>query len=86
MASGKAAALCNDMWTVNSLGPIVRAYIPGGELETFTFRDYSMPMIRMTKVNNFACISSTSNNKERAMMFLDWMRASKENYDVYVRY
>jgi putative aldouronate transport system substrate-binding protein len=84
LASGKAAALCNDMWTVNSLGPIVRAYIPGGELETFTFRDYSMPMIRMTKVNNFACISSTSNNKERAMMFLDWMRASKENYELYM--
>lgn len=84
LASGKAAALCNDMWTVNSLGPIVRANIPGAELETFTFRDYSKEMVRLSKVNNYSSISATSKNKERAMMFLDWMRASKENYELYM--
>lgn len=82
-ASGKSAALGNDLWTIGSLAPVMEKNIPGCKVEAVTFFDYGNAQ-RFTKDNNFAQISGTSKNPERAMMFLNWIRQSKDNYDLYM--
>ncbi len=82
--SGKAAAYTTDMYTAASLAPTLRQNIKGAEIESFSFTDFSKPLTRLSKVNNFASISSTSKNPEKAVEFLNWLRASKDNYDLYM--
>ena len=82
LVSGKTAAIPNDMWTVTSIGPVIRENIEGAEIETINFYDYSKDLIRLRKVNNYASICATSDHKEEAMMFLNWIRADRSNYEL----
>lgn len=79
--SGKMAAFLSDVYTINSVVPTMEANIPGCKVETVTIHDYNN-MIRASMTNNFAVIPSTSKNPERAMMFLNWTRASQDNYNL----
>jgi len=82
-SSGKSATLPNDVWTLKSLAPTMEKNIPGCKIEAVTFFNYDNA-IRFDKDNNFAQISSTSKNPERAVMFMNWMSASQDNYDLYM--
>lgn len=79
--SGKSSLYSLDMWTVNSVAPTMEKNIPGCKVETVPIYDYDN-LVRTRKCNNFAVISSVSKNPERAMMFLNWIRASQDNYNL----
>lgn len=80
--SGKSALMPFDMWTINSLAPTMEKNISGCKIESVAQYDYSKPLLKTGKTNNFAVISSTSKNPERAMMFLNWISESQDNYDL----
>lgn len=79
--SGKSAALLSDAYTLNNIAPSMEKNISGCKLEAVYINDYKN-MTRTVKIGNFAAISSISKNQERAMMFLNWTRASQENYNL----
>ncbi len=79
--SGKMAAFPSDVYTINSIVPTMEKNIPGCKVEAVLVHDYNN-MIRTSSCNNFAVIPSTSKNSERSMMFLNWTRASQDNYNL----
>ena len=83
-ASGKCAAKgATDPFQLQSIAPLLAKNVPGAELEVFLpYPD--VPLLKLMPSNNFSCISSTSENPERAMMFLNWMLKSKDNYSLYM--
>lgn len=57
--------------------------IPGVELDTI-YLNQDAPQFRSSSFRNDTAVSSTSENPEAAVKFMDWMYASQENYDLMV--
>ena len=79
--AGKAAFINIDLYHFTQLYNDLQKTIPEAELE-WTIIGKDKP-IKVDPSNNFAQICSTSKNPERAMMFLNWIQASQENYDLW---
>lgn len=81
--SGLAAAMNGDLYNITERQNALKKNVPAGEIE-LAIINKSGRWINMNPVNNFALISSTSKNPDRAMMFMNWLRESQENYDLYM--
>jgi len=81
--AGKTAAVPADLFNIANLVPALAKNVPGAELEQVIFKK-DMPLLNQGPTNNYSAISSTSKHPERAMMFLNWLLKSQENYDLYM--
>ena len=79
--SGKCAALETDIYNFTTIEAKLKAAVPEAELEWVALDNN---LVKWTKSNNLCQISSTSENPERAMMFINWLHESQENYDLYM--
>ena len=77
--AGKTASELRDLYHFTRYVTEIQA--PGAEIE-FTVMYPDKP-IKPDPSNNFAQLCSTSPHPERAMMFLNWIQASQENYDLW---
>lgn len=80
---GKAAVVPADLYNLQELSSKLRKNIPEGEVELITFNK-NKTHVKIGPSNNFACISSTSEYPEEAMKFLNWVRKSQDNYDLFM--
>lgn len=81
--SGKAASTMGDLYMINDYTNQLKKNVPQAEVEMAIFnKDGEWQDVN--PCNNFGMISSTSKNPDRAMMFLNWLHASQENYDAYM--
>ena len=81
--TGKAAVVPADLYNLQELDDKLRSNVAGGAVELVTFQK-GKTHAKIGPSNNFACISASGENQEAAMRFLDWIRASQENYDLYM--
>ncbi|WP_199619538.1 extracellular solute-binding protein [Paenibacillus alkalitolerans] len=87
-ASGKAAAVENDISGFNSIGPKLKAGVPEGELEFFAYqkcyRELTAGCVSTDFVAaNSVAIPTTSKHPDRVMQFIDWIFQSQENHDLF---
>lgn len=80
--AGKGASMSGDLFNIADRGSKIAQNF-GGEVELAIIRP-DLPFYNIDVNNNFAQISSTSKNPERAMMFLNWLRKDDKNYDLYM--
>jgi len=78
---GKAAFINIDLFHFTQIYNDMKKTVPEAELE-WTILAKDAP-IKVDMSNNFAQICSTSKDPARAMMFLNWIQASQENYDLW---
>jgi putative aldouronate transport system substrate-binding protein len=79
--SGKAASFNVDFYNFTAMEAALKAAVPGAELEWAHMKE-NRP-IGWEKSNNYSQLSSTGKHPERAVMFLNWLLASQENYDLF---
>lgn len=80
---GKAAAMPGDLFNITDRQNALSKNVPGAELE-LAIINKDGKWYGTDPVNNFGVISSTSKNPERAVMFMNWLRKSKENWNMYM--
>jgi len=81
--SGQAASMAGDLYNITERQNLLQKNVPGAEIELAVINKNGR-WINMYPANNFGMISSTSRNPERAVMFMNWLRKSQENYDSYM--
>lgn len=81
--AGKAASMGGDLYNIIDRQNALKKNVPTGEIELAIINKDGR-WINMNPGNNFGMLSSTSKNPERAMMFMNWLRKSQENYDLYM--
>lgn len=81
--AGKAASMDGDLYNIADRQSQLRKNVPDGEVELAIINKDGR-WINMSPVNNFAMVSSTSKRPDRAVMFLNWLRKSQDNYDLYM--
>lgn len=81
--AGKAASTGGDLYMLNDYTNQLQKNVPAGEVEMAIFNKEG-EWQDVNPVNNFGMISSTSKNPDRAVMFLNWLHESQENYDAYM--
>ncbi len=81
LASGKVACLQMDYYNYNTIYNNAKESNPSFELE-WAMVNKGIAMAPDV-ANNFAQVSATSAKPERAVMFLDWIQASQDNYDLW---
>ena len=79
---GKAALLNIDFYHFTQIEADMKQTVPEAELE-WVIINPDQP-VEVSPSNNFAQISSSSKDPARAMMFLNWIQASQENYDLFM--
>jgi putative aldouronate transport system substrate-binding protein len=81
---GAVSVAYGDAVKISDQTAIAKA-VPGAEIESWSpfGADPDLKLVSNFKSGNFMAIPVTSRNKERAMMFLDWMVSSQENYDLF---
>jgi len=80
---GKAASMAGDLFNITDRQNALTKNVPGAELELAIINKEGK-WYGTDPVNNFGVISSTSKNPERAVMFMNWMRKSKENWNMFM--
>ena len=80
---GKAAAMAGDLFNITDRQNALAKNVPGGEIE-LSIINKDGRWVNTQPVNNYAQISSTSKNPERAIMFLNWLRKNPDNYNMYM--
>ena len=80
---GKAASMPGDLFNITDRQNALTKNVPGAELELAIINKEGK-WYGTDPVNNFGVISSTSKNPERAVMFMNWMRKSKDNWNMYM--
>lgn len=80
---GKAASMPGDLFNITDRQNALTKNVPGAELE-LAIINKDGKWYGTDPVNNFGVISSTSKNPERAVMFMNWMRKSKDNWNMYM--
>ena len=78
---GKVAVIANNGFTVPGDMASAMQSVPGAELEAITFFESIDKQTSDFAAYNFMSIPTRSQNKERAIQFLDWAN-QKENYDL----
>ncbi len=81
--SGKAGAVPGDLFSMSNMVPQLEKNIPGAKLEMVMYKK-DQPLTNTAPTNNYSAISATSAHPERAMMFLNWLLKSQENYDLFM--
>ncbi len=81
--TGKAASMGGDLYNITDRQNALQKNVPAGEIELAIINREGR-WINMYPGNNFGMISSTSENPERAVMFMNWLRKSRDNYDLYM--
>jgi putative aldouronate transport system substrate-binding protein len=81
LASGKVACLQMDYYNFNTIYNNAKQTNPSFELEWALVNKGSA--VPAETCNNFAQVSATSEDPARAVMFLDWIQASQDNYDLW---
>ena len=81
LASGLVACLQMDYYNFNTIYNNAQEVNPDYELE-WAIVNEGDPVPAET-CNNFAQVSATSEDPARAVMFLDWIQASQDNYDLW---
>jgi len=83
--SGKVACIVNNAAQVQpSILADLKNVVPEGEIEVFSEWDYTPKKHTSDfKLYNFLCVAKVSQNKERAVQFLDWAVSSQDNYDLF---
>ncbi len=79
--TGQAAAMAGDLYNIAERQNQLTKNVPEGKIELAIFNKEGK-WINLTPVNNYAMLSSTGKHPERAIMFLNWLRQSQENYDM----
>ena len=81
--AGKLAATTANSWNVSDADKdrLTKA-VPGATMELVTFVDTTKKYLSTFVQSNFAHIPVYSKNKERTIMFLDWVGKSQDNYDL----
>jgi putative aldouronate transport system substrate-binding protein len=79
--AGKGAFINIDLFHFTQLVNDIKKTVPNAELEWVVLNPDKPILIDPS--NNFAQICSTSKDTTRAMMFLNWIQASQENYDLW---
>jgi putative aldouronate transport system substrate-binding protein len=80
--NGKTAVItANDFGVPSNIANDLEKNITGAEAEYITFFDQSKQKIADFKQANFISVPKVSENKERAIQFLEWTQ-QKENYDL----
>ncbi len=79
--TGQAAAMAGDLYNIVERQNQLSKNVPEGKIELAIFNKDGKWM-NLTPVNNYAMLSSTGKHPERAIMFLNWLRQSQENYDM----
>lgn len=87
-ASGKAAAVENDIAQYTNILTKLKAGVPEAELEFFAynscFREMSTECISTDYVaSNSLAVPVTSKHPDRVMKFIDWIFQSQENHDLF---
>jgi len=77
--AGKTALEQRDLYHFTRY--VTEIEVEGAEIEWTVM--YPNKPIKPDPSNNFAQISSTSKNPDRAMSFLNWIQASQDNYDLW---
>lgn len=81
IASGKVACLQMDYYNFNTIYNNAKEINPSYELEwAIVNKGAAVPA---ETCNNFAQVSATSSDPARAIMFIDWIQASQDNYDLW---
>jgi len=80
---GKAAAMGGDLFNITDRQNSLTKNVPGAELE-LAIINKDGKWYGTDPCNNFGVISSTSKNPERAVMFMNWMRKSKDNWNMFM--
>ncbi len=81
--TGKAGVVPADLYNLQELAEKLRKNIPTGEVELVTFQK-AETHTKIGPSNNFACLSMSGENPGASMRFLNWIRTSQENYDLYM--
>jgi len=81
IASGLVACLQMDYYNFNTIYNNAKQTNPSFELE-WALINKGQPVPAET-CNNFSQVSATSGDPARAVMFLDWIQASQDNYDLW---
>ena len=81
IASGKVACLQMDYYNFNTIYNNAQQANPDFELE-WALVNKGEP-VPAEVCNNFAQVSATSEDPARAVMFLDWIQTSQDNYDLW---
>ena len=79
---GKAALLNIDFYHFTQIEADMKKTVPEAKLE-WVIMNPEQP-VEVSPSNNFGQISSSSADPARAMMFLNWLQAKQENYDLYM--
>lgn len=79
--TGKAAAMSGDLYNIVDRQNQLKNQVPEAEVELAVFNKDGK-WITSNPVNNYAMLSSTGKHPERAVMFLNWLRKSQDNYDL----
>ena len=79
---GKAALLNIDFYHFTQIEADMKKTVPEAKLE-WAILNPEQP-VEVSPSNNFAQISSSSKDPARAVMFLNWIQASQENYDLFM--
>jgi len=80
---GKAAAMPGDLFNITDRQNALAKNVPGAELELAIINKEGK-WYGTDPVNNFGVISSTSKNPERAVMFMNWLRKNKDNWNMFM--
>jgi putative aldouronate transport system substrate-binding protein len=80
---GKAASMPGDLFNITDRQNALSKNVPGAELELAIINKEGK-WYGTDPVNNFGVISSTSKNPDRAVMFMNWLRKSKDNWNMYM--
>lgn len=80
---GKAAAMPGDLFNITDRQNALSKNVPGAELELAIINKDGV-WYGTDPCNNFGAISTTSKNPERAVMFMNWLRQSPENWNMYM--
>jgi putative aldouronate transport system substrate-binding protein len=81
IASGRVACLQMDYYNFNTIYNNAKQTNPSFQLE-WALVDKGQP-VPAEICNNFSQVSATSKDPARAVMFLDWIQASQDNYDLW---
>lgn len=79
--AGRAAAMAGDLYNIVERQNLLQKNVPTAEIELAIFNKEGR-WINIYPVNNYAMISSTGKHPDKAIMLMNWLRQSQENYDL----
>lgn len=82
--AGKAAMIPGDLYNLPDIISTLKMNVPDAKVQLFIPYSEKNNYKTGPSTNNIACVSSTSQDPDRAVMFLNWLRKSQDNYDLFM--